>query len=731
MTTLRLQRGLDALDSSRGDSVISNSFPNLAKSSNVIGPNRTLSLRALALGLVIGVLICFCNIYFGLQTGWGSGMSMPSALIGFVVLRSISKYAKLPFTHSENVLVQTVAGAAGIMSLNCGFVGIIPAIEFLLKKDEGAPVNLETSRLILWSVGICVFGAVFAVALRKEIIIRQKLRFPTGTATALLIEVLHGSVKGDSKADQPHLHPYEHEQEGLLDIGDSNAREDGLSEDSRFEYGQQSVVEEPRQNDDVTSHVKERYVKFLFTSFIVSALYTILTYFVPQVRNLPILGRSIAINWLWTLNPSPAYIGQGAIMGLTTSLHMLIGAIIGWGILSPLAKSRGWASGAVDDWETGSRGWIMWIALALMLADSFANLSWLVFRPLVKVCQRWRWAFQDHLRRGGHWHDFVPLHKYYYGYSATGAYNSVLQSDFTVQQVASHAIYEDAPRQQQTSNTRVSIMLPFALLFCVLCVHFSFGSYITSSIATLATILTVFASVMGIRALGETDLLPQSAIGKLAQLLFSIIISKDNPSAVVANLLVGSISESGAGQAGDLMQNFKIAHLLQTSPKDQFYGQLIGSACGVILSPLVYRLYVSVYQLPSELFQMPSAYIWIFTARLVNGKGLPPMTWQFGTGASIIVTATTLLRIFLNSQSSSNARKLKRLVPGGIALAVGMYTTPSFSIPRAIGGILSWWYMRHNKNETDIVVVASGLILGEGIFSMLNLLLASVGVPHL
>jgi uncharacterized oligopeptide transporter (OPT) family protein len=61
-----------------------------------------------------------------------------------------------------------------------------------------------------------------------------------------------------------------------------------------------------------------------------------------------------------------------------------------------------------------------------------------------------------------------------------------------------------------------------------------------------------------------------------------------------------------------------------------------------------------------------------------------------------------------------------------------MYNVPSFTLARAIGGILSWyWKDYRQKSETAIIVLASGLILGEGVVSILNLLLASMEVPHL
>jgi uncharacterized oligopeptide transporter (OPT) family protein len=61
-----------------------------------------------------------------------------------------------------------------------------------------------------------------------------------------------------------------------------------------------------------------------------------------------------------------------------------------------------------------------------------------------------------------------------------------------------------------------------------------------------------------------------------------------------------------------------------------------------------------------------------------------------------------------------------------------MYNVPSFTLARSIGGFVNWyWKSYRGREETPIVVLASGLILGEGVVSILNLLLASAKVPHL
>ena len=160
---------------------------------------QNFTLRGVLVGLAIGVVICFSNMYFGLQTGWVSGMAMPAALIGFGFFKTVARCIDYPFTPVENVLVQTVAGALGTMPLGCGFVGVMPALNFLLTPEESGPLVLSTGKLIVWSLGICFFGVVFAVPLRREVIIREKLKFPSGTATALMIGVLHGNRDEDGK----------------------------------------------------------------------------------------------------------------------------------------------------------------------------------------------------------------------------------------------------------------------------------------------------------------------------------------------------------------------------------------------------------------------------------------------------------------------------------------------------------------------------------------------------
>lgn len=614
-------------------------------------------------------------------------MSMPSSLIGFAFFKTLSKHLDIPFTPVENVLVQTVAGSMGTMPLGCGFVGVMPALNYLLKPEEGGPLFLSLWKLILWSLGLCFFGVVFAVPLRRQVIIREKLKFPSGTATALMINVLHGK-------DEVWKPSRQHRNSTAMLGNDDNDDDDEYYSDTSNSRRESANV--PREGtttsaphfragatdiEEVQGWEKGSWVqrvKLLILSFSISGLYTLGTYFFPVLRNLPIFGLSLAQNWLWTLNPSLAYVGQGIIMGPATTIHMLIGAILGWAVLSPLAKHKGWAPGPIDDWDAGSKGWIIWVSLAIMLADSIVSLAyiagqqvapyaWMVLEPVYKT------------RTGRSWRNIVNLGSSNAGYvpidsvqDSTVLTDNILNSGEPLQRPPQPADLKslpeiDAPPEHLVSGRVVWIGLISSILFCILCIRITFGALVPLYATVAAVLIALVLSVMGVRALGETDLNPVSGISKLAQLFFALIIPQSNKNSVLINLIAGAVSEAGALQAGDLMQDLKTGHLLGAAPKAQFWGQIIGSAVGAVVSALIYKLYTNVYTVPGDLFQVPTGYVWIFTARLVTGDGLPPMAWQWAIGTGLVFSATTCARIV------GTGKRWHPYIPGGIAVAVGTY----------------------------------------------------------
>ena len=208
------------------------------------------------------------------------------------------------------------------------------------------------------------------------------------------------------------------------------------------------------------------------------------------------------------------------------------------------------------------------------------------------------------------------------------------------------------------------------------------------------------------------------------QIVFAVVA----PGNVVANVIAGAIAEAGAIQAGDMMQDFKTAHLVGEGllgtdqpkydgcfasgvpPRPQFFAQIIGSFASVFLSVGVYVLYTTAWDVPGEELPVPSAEIWLDMARLFNGGSLPD---KVGIFAALFAVATAAV---VATDQWQHGHYLASFLPSGIGFAVGMYVGPKYTIPRLLGSLAEQLWKRHHSmtHNSLMVVVASGLVLGEG-----------------
>ncbi|GAP92893.1 putative OPT superfamily oligopeptide transporter [Rosellinia necatrix] len=613
------------------------------------------SIPSLAIGTAFGVLVCLSNIHFGLQTGYVNIMQIQTAFGGFAALRLVGRYTRAAYGTSESILAQTVASAAGAMPAGAGLIGVVPALEYLVPE----PVRPSAARLCAWSAGVSAFGLVLAYLLRERVILRENLRFPTGTASALMLGVLHGSSRGDARAAA---------REGaepllvVVDDDDDDDDDDGGAGD------------EPRWRSSFA---------ILTRALGASAIYTLFAYFFPVLQSIPVFGPAASSRWLWSLNASPGYVGQGVIAGPVVLLNMLAGAVVGWGVFSPLAKHLGWAPGPVGDWDTGARGWIIWMSLSAMLADALVDLGFFAVRGA-------RPLFADYRRK--------PTGR---GVSAKSDLASRLWSwpwlGFAV-----------------------------SILVCLVSVKIAFGDNISLGIASTAVIISLPLCIMGIKAVGTTDFSPASGIAKICQILVGLALRDGTPHAIAANLIAGGITEAGIVQAGFMMQTFKAAHILGACPVHQLLGMVFGSAVGGLVAVGLYRLHTSVYEIPGPVFQVPSAFVWRAGAKLAVGQDLPEMVPQVCLATGIIFAIIALTRTCYSHRAWSV------YLPMGVPFSVGMYLTPSFTLARAVGAVGAYYWVHIMKrSNTSLLVFASGLILGEGLASIVSLVFEALHVPHL
>ncbi len=139
------------------------------------------TVRAFFLGAVLSVVLAAANAYLGLFAGMTVSASIPAAVLSMAILRFFKNSNIL-----ENNIVQTAASAGE--SLAAGVIFTFPALVLMGYWSE---FNYLETTLIALCGG--VLGVLFTVPLRSALIVKQKLKFPEGVATA---EVLKTGEKG-------------------------------------------------------------------------------------------------------------------------------------------------------------------------------------------------------------------------------------------------------------------------------------------------------------------------------------------------------------------------------------------------------------------------------------------------------------------------------------------------------------------------------------------------------
>lgn len=135
-----------------------------------------LTIRAVLLGAVLSVLLTAANAYFGLFAGMTVSASIPAAVISMAILRFFKNSSVL-----ENNLVQTAASAGEVVA--SGVIFTIPALVLMGYWDT---FNYWQTTAIAMCGGI--LGVLFTVPLRKALIVKEKLNFPEGRATAEVLK---------------------------------------------------------------------------------------------------------------------------------------------------------------------------------------------------------------------------------------------------------------------------------------------------------------------------------------------------------------------------------------------------------------------------------------------------------------------------------------------------------------------------------------------------------------
>jgi uncharacterized oligopeptide transporter (OPT) family protein len=559
-------------------------------------------------GCITGSVVACTNIYIGLKIGWSFGASIIAAVLSYALFAVIGRRLSVLETN----IAQTAGAAAGGMATAAGLLNVIPAMQLL-----GNEITWPT--LVLWALAVSFLGVFFVVPLRRQFIEVDKLRFPTGTATAATILAMN-SESGDAVAK----------------------------------------------------------AKALIWSSAAAGAFTLAYFFVPQLENPPLdkwlgIGALVtAAAWGFKLYFGPSLFGAGFLMGPRVVLSLLLGAVLGWGVFGPLAKSQGWATGEIMSYTNGPRGWILWPGVALMVSEALTSLglSWRTFARAFKL-------------------------------SSTSAENSALDNE---------RIPDSWWIGGLVAGSLVTVVVSSAV-FGIVWHHTLIAIALSAVLAAVAT-----------RSVGETDINPTGGVGKVTQLVFGGL----SPGQIITNLMSAGITNGGATQAGDMMQDLKTGYLLGASPRKQFGAQLTGICAGVLPVVIVYFIFTGAYKLGSEQLPAPAAFAWKAMAELlVEGfKALPP----HAPVALVVAAAAGVILPILRK-----IERIKPYVPSGLAMGIAFITPAYYSLVMFYGLViwLIWKWLWPNSAEKYTFAVASGMIAGEGLIGIVNAGLTIAGVQPL
>lgn len=285
--------------------------------------DRGYTARSIVTGMLLGGGLSLCNIYLGLKIGWGMGMSVTAALLGFGLWAGLTRlFGARPFTVLENNLNQTAASSAAAIS-SAGLVAPIPALTLLTGQV------LPWHQLAVWVLSVGLVGVVAAVAVRKQLLLHSGLTFPGGTATGETLKEMY--AKGEEAMARVRM---------LLAGGAAGAASKLAN----------LLLHPPHLALPVTLGAGGKVAT----------------------------GYSLA-NLTFSLEPSLLMVATGGIIGLRATLSMVLGAVLAWGVLAPFALEAGWMKPGPADptkpWFTTSVQWLLWPGVTMMVVGSLTSFA--------------------------------------------------------------------------------------------------------------------------------------------------------------------------------------------------------------------------------------------------------------------------------------------------------------------------------------------------------------------
>ncbi|GMP26824.1 hypothetical protein CsSME_00003103 [Camellia sinensis var. sinensis] len=626
-----------------------------------------LTVRAFVVSFFLSVMFTFIVMKLNLTTGIIPSLNVSAGLLGFFFVKTWTKFLqksgllRQPFTRQENTVIQTCVVAASGIAFSGGFGSYLFGMSEKIAKQSTEADDAQNIKnpAVGWMIGflfiVSFLGLFSVVPLRKIMILDFKLIYPSGTATAYLINSFH-TPQG--------------------------------------------------------AQLAKKQVRALGKFFSFSFLWGFFQWFFTAgdycgFSSFPTFGLKAFENRFY-FDFSATYVGVGMICPHLINVSLLLGAILSWGIMWPLINNqRGhwWQPADLSQSSLrGLQGYRIFIGIAMILGDGLYNF--------IKVL----------------------------GITLFGLYRQFCVNDQgSVLPVAGSVTPPKKPTVSYDDQRRTQLFLKDEIPAC-----FAVVGYVGIAIISTATlphifhqlkwyyivVIYAFAPTMAFcnaYGCGLTDWSLASTYGKLA--IFTIgAWAGASHGGVLAGLAACGVMMNIVSTASDLMQDFKTGYLTLASPRSMFVSQVIGTAMGCVISPCVFWLfYKAFHDLGITGTQYPAPYALVFRNMAILGvEGFSALPKNCLTLCYVFF----IIAVVINAIRDAAGKQRAKFIPIPMAMAIPFYIGSYFAIDMCVGSFILFVWQKINKKKADAFgpAVASGLICGDGIWTLPNSILALAGV---
>lgn len=581
---------------------------------------KDITIKAVALGAVFGIVFGSANAYLGLRVGLTISTSIPLAVIAIAAFRVLQ-----PVIGKSSILDYNIAQTTGsaASSLATGIIFTVPAL-FLWGYD---PAILQIGTLALLGG---LLGVLFMIPLRRFLIVNEhgNLPYPEGTASA---EVLIAADSGGARARNVFT--------GLLAGGAYKAIVDFL-------------------------HLWPDRVELA----------------------LPVLRKARL-----GMEPMPALLGVGFILGNRVGAIMIAGGLLSWiGLIPVLAyvgehvpaplfpetvKSIAEMSAA----EIWSR-YIRYIGAGAVAAAGIMT----VVRSIPTMVASLKIGLRE-LRPGA--------------VAAAGKVRTERDLPMKIVLLGVAAIILVIAFVPHIIGSETTFLFRLVAAVCVAVFAFMFVTVasrivglvgVTSNPTSGMTIVTLLGTSLVFYALGWTD-----DFGRISV------------------LTIGTVVCVAASMAGDMSQDLKTGYLIGATPARQQLAEMVGAVVPAFFVAGAVWLLGETYRFGSSELPAPQATL---MKTVIEGVLKADLPWSLVAIGAVFAVVVQLVGV------------------PALPFAVGMYLPLSSTSPIYVGGLVRHVVEKRAKGDEALlgrakeqgVLLSSGLIAGEGVMGVAVALYAFV-----